>query len=111
MEAVKQHAPLDTDLHYIVERWESANAGNKYIASGSVKHDGHYYHQNCTRWEFENTRDIPSETALELVLKDFMKWIYKQLNKEYDYLTSAESVDENIIANEYTFTENGKRFG
>ena len=33
------------------------------------------------------------------------------LQKEYEYLYSNESVDENIKANEYTFLESGKRFG
>ena len=31
------------------------------------------------------------------------------LQKEYEYLLSDESVDENILANGYTFTEDGKR--
>ncbi|MEF9601606.1 antitoxin of toxin-antitoxin stability system, partial [Paracoccus sp. PXZ] len=29
----------------------------------------------------------------------------------YDYLSSDEAVDEAITANEYTFTEAGRRFG
>lgn len=33
------------------------------------------------------------------------------LDKEFEYLNSSESVDENIRANEYTFSENGKREG
>jgi hypothetical protein len=32
------------------------------------------------------------------------------LQNEYEYLLSDESVDDTIRANEYTFTENGKRF-
>jgi ParB family chromosome partitioning protein len=34
-----------------------------------------------------------------------------QLQSEYDHLTSDESIEEGIIANEYTFTESGRRFG
>lgn len=29
----------------------------------------------------------------------------------YDHLTSDESVEDGIIANEYTFTAGGRRFG
>ncbi len=29
----------------------------------------------------------------------------------YDHLTSDESIEDGIIANEYTFTEGGRRFG
>ncbi len=33
------------------------------------------------------------------------------LNKNYKYIQSNEYVDETILANEYTFTVDGKRFG
>lgn len=47
-------------------------------------------------------------TVLHVKLGDTF---YSALEKEYEYLNSDESVDENIKANEYTFTESGKRFG
>lgn len=34
----------------------------------------------------------------------------KMLQEEYEYLMSDEAVDDSIIANEYEFTEDGKRF-
>ncbi len=39
------------------------------------------------------------------------RWLYRQLEREYDDLTSDEAVDEAIAANGYTFTADGKRFG
>lgn len=39
------------------------------------------------------------------------RWLYRQLEREYDYLSSDEAVDETIAANEYTFTAAGRRFG
>jgi hypothetical protein len=44
-------------------------------------------------------------------LRDLARWLYRHLEREYDYLTSDEAVDEAITANEYTFTEAGRRFG
>jgi hypothetical protein len=41
-------------------------------------------------------------------MRDFADWIYRQLESEYDYANSDESVDENILCNEYEFDENGK---
>ena len=38
-------------------------------------------------------------------------WIYRTLESEYDYQNADEQVDENIEANEYTFTAEGRRFG
>ncbi|RQP07155.1 MAG: antitoxin of toxin-antitoxin stability system, partial [Paracoccus sp. BP8] len=50
------------------------------------------------------------ETVIE-ALRDLARWLYRQLEREYDYLTSDEAVDEAIVANEYSFTVDGKRFG
>jgi len=50
------------------------------------------------------------ETVIE-ALRDLARWLYRQLEREYDYLSSDEAVDETIIANDYTFTEPGRRFG
>lgn len=36
-----------------------------------------------------------------------MRWIYKQLEKEYEYQNSEETMSENIIANEMEFDEEG----
>ena len=43
--------------------------------------------------------------------RNFADWIYKTLQKDYEWNQSNECVDENILANEYTFTNTGKRFG
>ncbi len=52
-----------------------------------------------------------AEEAVIEALRDLARWLYRQLEREYEYLTSDEAVDEAIIANEYTFTETGRRFG
>jgi hypothetical protein len=44
-------------------------------------------------------------------LRDLARWLYRQLQAEYDHLTSDEAIEEGIIVNEYTFTEGGRRFG
>ena len=47
----------------------------------------------------------------EEALRDLARWLYRQLQSEYDHLTSDESVEDGIIANEYAFTAGGRRFG
>ena len=42
---------------------------------------------------------------------DLARWLYRQLQSEHDHMTSDESIEDSIIANEYTFTEGGRRFG
>ena len=39
------------------------------------------------------------------------RWLYRQLQAECDYLTSDEAIEEGIIVNAYTVTEEGRRFG
>ena len=38
-------------------------------------------------------------------------WLYRQLENEYDWLTSDAAVDEAIHINAYTFTEAGLHAG
>lgn len=38
-----------------------------------------------------------------------MDWIYRQLEKEYEYQNSDECIDENLMGNSYTFREDGTR--
>lgn len=53
-----------------------------------------------------DAQDALDAVFLKALLKDY--WV--MLQKEYDYLYTDESVDKNIQANEYEFTEDGKRF-
>ena len=71
----------------------------------TVKHRGHYYHENCT--EFDIYLGEEAEDALIECSRDLMRWIYRSLEREYDYHNSDDMVDENIRINEYDFTEDG----
>jgi hypothetical protein len=54
---------------------------------------------------------VDAEEVVIEALRDLARWLYRQLEREYEYLTSDEAVDESIVANEYTFTAAGRRFG
>jgi hypothetical protein len=113
------YAPQDAELHRIAKEFEEVA---KDFPTGyfRVKHSGHYYHENCTDFSFEMfTGDgddqgpsedtiTEAEDALKEAAKDFMRWIYKALEAAYDWDNADEQVDENIIANEYEFTEDGE---
>ena len=111
--AVKSHAPQDQTLHAIVQGLADAQRNHFYRLEASIKHRGHYYHSGCTEIDVfdreDNYRDIgDAEETIKVLLRDFMDWIYRQLEAEYDYAMSAENVDENIRINEYTFDEDGR---
>lgn len=44
-------------------------------------------------------------------LHDLDRWLCRQLQSEYDHLTSDKSVENGITANEYTFTAGVRLFG
>lgn len=111
---VAAYAPLDKELHRIAKAWQDLQRQNFYALRATVKHRGHYYHEMCTEFDCEDTRhnygwlqNPEAEDDVEEIARDFMRWIYKRLEAEYEYSVSDEVVAENIIANEYEFTEDG----
>lgn len=86
-----------------------------YKLAASVTHTGWGSAEYDTTIDVD-ARDVPDglpvdEDDVKDALREFMRWTYRQLESEYDWLTSNEQVDESIRANEYTFTEGGARFG
>ena len=114
---IRDYAPQDGALHRIADALQVIQRRNFYQLRAEIGHRGHYYHEYCMVISVE--RDSPAwqdmtadaEDAVIEALRDLARWLYRQLEREYDYLSSDEAVDETIIANEYTFTEAGRRFG
>jgi hypothetical protein len=50
------------------------------------------------------------EKDLSKLFRDFADWIYRQLEKEYDYQNSDAELAEGIVSNEYDFLSSGARF-
>ncbi len=44
-------------------------------------------------------------------LRDPARWLYRQLQAEYDHFTSDAAIEEGIIVKEYPFIKGGGRFG
>ena len=114
---VRKYAPQDTELHRIADVLQAIQRRNFYQLRAEASHRGHYYHEYCMAISVE--RDSPThqdmtadaeETVIE-ALRDLARWLYRQLEREYDHLSSDAAVDETIAANDYTFTEAGRRFG
>ncbi len=111
---VKAYAPLDKELHRIAKRWSIVQRPSFYQLNGNVKQSGHYSHEYCTDIKVYGDGDLctfyvdtDTEDAVAEVLRDFMRWIYKQLHAQYDYLQSDECITETIECNDYTFDEYG----
>ena len=114
---IREHASQDAELHRIADALQAVQRRNFYQLRAEASHRGHYYHEYCMT--ISVARDSPTyqdmtadaEDAVAEALRDLARWLYRQLEREYEYLTSDEAVDEAITANEYTFTATGRRFG
>ena len=109
--AVKEYAP---ELHDIAQTLFNIQKRNFFQLYAGIKHSGFYYHEFCTIIDVERDsyygQDVSEndEKDLQEALRDFMKWIYKQLENEHDYLTSEEYFSELCQANEWNFYETGE---
>lgn len=110
---IREYAPLDDELHSIADRLFDLQRRNFFQLSANVTHRGRYCHEYCTSIDvFRNGDDADSDTAEDLadILRDFMRWIYRQLEKEHDFLLSDETIEESIRAAECLFDEEGRPF-
>jgi len=115
--AVREYAPLDEELHRIVDALQAVQRTAFYGITASVKHSGHYSHQYCTdidvsmtedrygndRWPCEDVEDTVTE-----LLRDFMQWIYGELQTAYEHFTSDEAIDERLTEEGCYFAKDGK---
>ncbi len=52
-----------------------------------------------------------AEDTIAEALREFARWLYRELESEYRYQTSDEAIDETLAINGCTFTADGERFG
>lgn len=119
LKAIKGHAPLDTEIHKIVESLMEYQKTLRYRGVVRITQSGHYYHSNTMNFELDVSDcgfEVPDETyrqadeGISQCLKDLADWLYKSLEKEYDYLMSDEYIDETLTNNETPYLEDGREF-
>jgi hypothetical protein len=114
---IREYAPMDTDLHQIAGTLHALQRRNFYQLHARVRHRGHYYHEYCMDVSIERASPVnqdmtaDAEEVVVEAMRDLARWLYRQLEREYEYQSSDECVDEAINANAYTFTGTGHRFG
>ena len=105
VKAMKQHAPTDKRLHAIAAAAREIAKRDK-AAYAVIEHRGHYYHEYETDFSVDYERD-DTEAAVVEVSREAMRWIYRRLEAEYDWLNADEQIDDSIRANEYEFNADG----
>jgi hypothetical protein len=104
--------PQDIELQGIANRLQTLQARMFYQVTATVTAKPRSGHSLSVE-VYNRGVDASPEVSVEVedILKRFATWIYDQAQADYAYRMSDEAVGEDILANEYTFTENGKREG
>lgn len=125
LDKLKAECPTDKELHRIGgiladcakedgEMWSDITAkGDNWISVET--HDGDTLAETLIKLDYESNEyarltQSSQQRADEVTeaLRNFNRWIYRCLEKEYEWLNSDEHIKESIIATEYEFTEDGK---
>jgi hypothetical protein len=111
---IMAYAPNDDELHAIARRLGDIQRRNFYQLYARAGQRGRYCHENAMHIDVGRDDAAMTAGAEEVVCeawRDLARWLYGRLECEYDYLQSDEVVNESLIANAYTFTASGERFG
>lgn len=105
----------DAELLRIGQALQDLQKSHFYRLSADIKHSGRYYHEysmtvDCAHFDnpYLDTSSIESE--FKDIFADFAKWIYKNLEAEYEHASSNDAVDEALELGEFEFYENGDVF-
>lgn len=105
---IRAEAPQDTVLHDLADRLLGLQKAYGYQLTATVRHDD----RGPMDLSVEHpTREFPQAvyTDFREIIRDYEKWIYRQLRQQDEWRNADEQVDETIRENEYEFTADGKR--
>jgi hypothetical protein len=114
---IRTHAPEDSELHRLADALQAIQRRNFYQLRAGVSQRGRYSHEYSMSIVVErdssNNQEMTAdaEDAVAELMRDLARWLYRQLEREHEYRTSDDVTDDAIIANEFTFTSDGRRFG
>jgi hypothetical protein len=92
-------------------------AAQQALVEVMIRHSYRYYFATSTdvRIQYDGDQDLDDALArLQRVIEDERKTlgnaIYKELDEEFYYQISDEIVQDTLVANEYTYLSDGRRF-
>ena len=105
--ALKAYAPIDAELLRIGQELQKIQKPFMYGLSGTIDCNERCKTTNAVFHWSDNTPES-IESDLSQAFTDFAGWIYRNLEKEWDYLNSEECLIENSKANGYAFDSEGR---
>lgn len=115
LKTVKQHAPMDKELHEIVRAIQDFMKRYGYKISCNIGLSGGlYFHSNTMSfiWEKGNSwdfdfKDNEDEKIIEQLFRDLADWYYNQLEKEYDFYLTDEALEQHILSQDLEYNSEG----
>lgn len=111
---VKKEYPKYEALHTFAKELQELESKDFYSIRFKISHNGHYQHENCTSFDFEDIRNNYgytnqgfNEDGYMEACRSFMQEIYSSLKKEYDYLMEDEQIIDFINNHEFLYNEFG----
>lgn len=106
-EGVRHISEANAELHKIAGALAGVQRRNFYQVQASIGHGRHWHLDiDVERADDHTIGQGDCETVAEC-LRDFAAWLHSQLEREWEYQLSDDSIDENIRSNEYEFDEDG----
>jgi hypothetical protein len=116
--AIRSHTGnSDAELIRIAEALQAIQKRNGYKVEARMTDgtDSNFYPHSGTMdvevFKGGAMADRETEAEVTQLMRDLADWLYRRIEAEDMYQSEDEQVDESIRANDYTFTEDGKRFG
>ena len=113
--AIRQHAPKDSELQRIADELAKLQKANAYQLRATVAYHKYYGLQSEVIRETKAGLWVDptdgADMAFSGLIKDLAKWLYRELVKQDEWISSDENIAESMEANEYTFREDGRREG
>jgi len=118
---IRDHAPEDVVLHTIadvlqidfVEPYEDLTASIVIETQGRYCHSSTMHVTSGLYQESDGDEFEISDDRLRLYegqLRRLADWLYKQLEAEHEAMTSDETIEENILCNNFMFLSDGTYF-
>ena len=100
VKAMREYAPLDTELHSIARQWQEFQKSCFYGYRAQIARKHHRYsHENTVYINsgeivssngYRDATEAQDDTAITIA-RDFMGWIYRTLECEYEYQRAWEA--------------------
>ena len=118
LKSIKQRAPIDSELHVIVQCIVSHMKDYGYkLECHITRFNTRYEHSNMMSFDWNmqsgesvNWKNDFTENEINQLFRDLADWYYAQLENEYDHLNSDDCIAELLESNEYDYLESGKQY-